>query len=94
MRECICSNCKNLKAVIDGEGKVSSYECVYGYPSESCASCETGECELECIHYVKDEENPVVVTVKCDSCGKDLQQACGNDEEGRILCIDCFLKGM
>ena len=93
MHECICSSCRNLKGVIDENGAVEIFECAYGYPSESCNTCETGECEFTCSNYVSDEEEAELVTVHCGCCGKELQQVCGNNEEGSVLCIDCFLKG-
>ena len=92
MRECICNSCRNLKGILNEDGTVESYECVYGYPSESCKTCEDGECELKCINYISDEEENEPVIVKCVTCGRDLRQMCSNDEEGNIQCIDCFLK--
>ena len=93
MSECICSSCRNLKGAVDENGVVEIFECVYGYPSESCKECETGECELTCANYINDEEQAEPVVVHCAVCGRELQQVCGNDEEGSVQCIDCFLKG-
>ena len=90
MRDCICSSCRNLKGVMDENGAVEVFECVYGYPSEECNTCETGECELECSNYIEDKDEMVVV--KCATCGKELHKMCSGDEEGIFQCIDCFLK--
>lgn len=91
MRECICSSCINLKGIVDENGAVEEFECVYGYPSGECETCEAGECELSCIHYISDDEQAEPVLVKCSVCGKELSQVCSNAEEGNVLCIDCFL---
>jgi hypothetical protein len=93
MSECICSSCRNLRGIMDEDGAVEIFECAYGFPSESCNTCETGECELTCGGYINDEEQVEPVIVHCSICGRELQQLCGNDEEGRVQCIDCFLKG-
>lgn len=92
MSECICSSCRNLQGIIDEDGKVEQFECVFGYPSESCGECDSEECELTCDHYVSDEEQAEMMIVHCMTCGKELQQVCGNDEAGKVQCIDCFLK--
>lgn len=92
MSECICSSCRNLKGIVDENGAVETFECVYGYPSEGCNDCETGECELTCSNYIDDTEQAELVMVKCATCGKELHQVCGNDEEGSVQCIDCYLK--
>ena len=92
MNECICSSCSNLKGIIDDNGAIEEFECVYGYLSEGCDTCETGECELTCSHYISDDEQSVPVIVKCSICGKELHQVCSNNEEGSVQCIDCFLK--
>lgn len=92
MRECICSSCRNLKGVVDENGAIDVFECVYGYPSDECNTCETGECELVCSNYINDEEQDKLVVVQCETCGKELHKMCGNDEEGRVQCIDCFFK--
>ena len=92
MNECICSSCRNLKGVADDNGAIEEFECIYGYPSEECDTCETGECESTCSHYLSDDEQLSQITVKCSVCGKELQQVCSNDEAGSVQCIDCFLK--
>ena len=92
MCECICSSCRNLKGLTDENGAVEIFECVYGYPSEDCNDCESGECELSCDHYISDEVQDEHIMVHCIICGKELHQVCSNDEEGNIQCIDCFLK--
>jgi hypothetical protein len=92
MRECICNSCVNLEGVIDENGAVSTYECIYGYPSEKCDTCETGECELMCSHYVEDTGADDPVIVHCSVCGRELSQHYNNDDEGEIKCIECFLK--
>lgn len=91
MRECICSSCLNLKGIVDEKGAVEEYQCVYGYPSEECEACETGECELSCANYISDEEQEATVIVKCSTCGKELRQVCSNDEAGNVQCVDCYL---
>lgn len=93
MSGCICSSCKNLKSIFDDEGAEVDCECVYGYPSEGCADCEAGECELACVNYISDEEPETPVILKCSSCGRELVQVCGNSEEGRVQCVECYLKG-
>ena len=92
MRECICSSCRNLKGIIDENGAVDVFECVYGYPSESCDTCETGECEAACSNFIDDDEQAEMVAVQCATCGKELHQVCSNDEAGNVQCIDCYLK--
>lgn len=93
MGECICTSCKNLKSVIDEEGADGGYECIHGFPSEACNECGTDECELTCGYYISDEEPDTPVILKCSACGKELVQVCSNSEEGRVQCIDCYLKG-
>lgn len=92
MHECICSSCRNLKGIADENGAVEIFECIYGYPSENCDTCEISECELSCNHYISDEEQTEPIVVQCATCGKELHQVCGNDEEGSVQCIDCYLK--
>lgn len=92
MRECICNSCRNLKGIIDENGAVEAYECSYGYPSDDCNTCETGECELTCTNYINDENEQEMVVVRCATCGRELHKMCSDDEEGRYQCIDCFLK--
>lgn len=94
MHECICNGCRNLKGVVDENGAIEEYECEFGYPAEDCGTCETGECELFCNHYVSDEEEAEPSVVKCATCGRELRQACSNDEEGSVQCIDCYLKNI
>ena len=91
MGECVCGSCRNLKGVTDENGAVEIFECVYGYPAEDCDTCETGECELACDHYISDEEQGELFVVQCANCGKELHQVCNNDENGKVHCIDCYL---
>lgn len=91
MRECICSSCKNLKGVANEDGVVEVFECTYGYPSENCSECESGECDEACENYIPDEEPSPIVTVRCSVCGKELTQMCSNEEEGDVKCIECYL---
>lgn len=93
MGECICSSCKNLKSIFNEEGESDSCECVYGFPSENCNDCETDVCDLTCENYISDEEPDTPVIMQCCTCGRELVQVCSNSEEGRIQCIDCYLKG-
>lgn len=93
MSECICSRCKNLKGILDDEGEQDRFECVHGFPSENCDECETGECELACSNYISDEEPDIPAILKCCTCGRELVQVCNNSEEGRVQCIECYLKG-
>lgn len=93
MSECICSSCKNLKSILNDEGAEDGCECIHGFPSESCSDCETGECELSCSFYISDEEPDAPIILKCSTCGRELVQVCGNSEEGRVQCIECYLKG-
>lgn len=93
MSECICSSCKNLKSIFGDEGSQDGFECIHGFPSESCDDCETGECELTCNNYISDEESDIPVVLKCSTCGRELVQVCSNSEEGRVQCIECYLKG-
>jgi len=92
MSDCICSSCRNLKGIIDENGAVEVYECVYGYPSEKCDSCESGECELSCANYINDENEEGMVVVRCATCGRELHKMYSDKEEGRYQCIECFLK--
>ncbi|MDP4094526.1 MAG: hypothetical protein Q8920_14345 [Bacillota bacterium] len=94
MGECICSNCKNLKGIINEEGAVEEYECKFGFPSENCADCEAGECDITCGNFIADDEEIVTTELKCHGCGKAIQQVCGNNEDGEVYCIDCYLKNM
>jgi len=94
MGECICESCKNLKSVIDDENGESRFECEFGFPSDECIDCEADGCDLDCDHYEEcddEEEEPVIV--HCSRCGKELKKLMQDDEEGEIMCVDCFLKG-
>jgi hypothetical protein len=92
MGECICSSCKNLKGTMDETGAIEEYECEYGFPSDTCSSCESGECDITCSRYVCDDENAEPVILNCMTCGRELKQVCSNTDEGKVQCIDCFLK--
>ena len=92
MRECICSTCANLRDILGDEGPTGESECVHGYPDVACETCETGECEWECIHYVDGDSEPGTVTVQCSLCGKDMLADATDEEDGQIFCVDCYLK--
>lgn len=95
MVECICNSCKNLKGLIDDEkGAVEKYECEFGFPSDVCADCEAGECELTCANYVCDDEQDESRVVKCKACGRELNQECGDSDDSEVYCIDCYLKNI
>lgn len=93
MSQCICSNCKNLTTVM---GEIDSVEndvmetCEFGFPSEGCAECETGQCELSCEHYVEDCEEETFSIVQCVGCGKELKVS--STEEGAVYCPMCYLQ--
>lgn len=91
MVECICSSCRNLKGIIDDSGEVAEFQCKFGFPSEQCANCQDEACEETCAHYLSDEEITEMMTVKCKKCGKELSQACSDDDDGEVYCINCFL---
>lgn len=101
MRECICSQCKNLKSVsvqpdinADDNNSVSqeiTYECEYGYPDEQCETCETDECELTCEHFIPEQVDADLVKRQCASCGKELLLH-DDDNDGDVYCFDCYLK--
>ena len=92
MSECICNSCKNLKGVMDDSGAVEEYECRFGFPSEICPECDGGGCNLTCEHFIIDEDEDILVGVKCSSCGRELLQAGNDNTDGKIFCIDCYLK--
>lgn len=94
MTECICSSCKNLKGVMDENSAVEEYECEFGFPSDECSDCESGECELSCSQYVCDDEQDECRVLKCSACGRKLTQVCGDAEEGEVYCVECYLKKM
>lgn len=93
MSRCICSNCKNLITVADdmdsAENDVTE-ECTFGFPAESCADCETGECELSCEHYIEDCEEETFIIVQCVACGKELKVT--STEQGDVYCPMCYLE--
>lgn len=90
MHECICSSCRNLKGIIGESGQVDDFECEYGFPSENCSECDGEGCEETCSHYVCDDVEDEMETVKCSRCGKELKQV-SNGEEGEVFCISCYL---
>jgi hypothetical protein len=92
MSECICNSCKNLKGEVDDNGKVSSYECKFGYPSEDCEECEESACELTCAHYISDETQDTPAIIRCKGCGRELEQVCEDNGDGDVFCLDCYLK--
>jgi hypothetical protein len=94
MKECICSSCANLKGVINENGAVEEYECEFGYPDDACLSCEVDECEYTCNHFRPDDETIEPTKINCSKCGKELTQASGDDDDGEVFCIDCYLKQM
>ncbi len=96
MSECICNSCKNLKSIInendsDENGIAEEYECEYGLPSERCSDCEEEACELTCEHYINEGEEDEFIISKCISCGKELKTASGNNEDGEVYCVTCYL---
>lgn len=96
MSECICSSCKNLKSImdestIDRNGMVEDYECEYGVPSEKCWECEEDTCELTCDNYRSDCEEEAFTLSKCIKCGQELKIASGNNEDGEVYCVTCYL---
>jgi hypothetical protein len=96
MRECICSSCKNLKSIIDEKdmdqnGIAEEYECEYGYPSEKCLECEEDQCEVTCDKYMSDSEEEELIISKCVKCGKELKFVSGNNEDGEVYCVTCYL---
>jgi hypothetical protein len=93
MDECICSNCNHLKGVIGENGEVGEYTCKYGFPSEECGECEGSSCDITCQHFAEDEEDRLS-TVKCSKCGKDLSKVAGDDAEGEVYCMECYLNNM
>ncbi len=92
MKECICSTCANLREEVGDEGPTGEFSCVHGYPGEACENCETGECELECVHWVDADAEPGTITVHCSACGRDMQADATDVEEGAVFCVDCYLK--
>ncbi len=92
MSECICNNCKNLKGQMDESGAIEEYECEFGFPSGECSDCEGDGCELDCVHFSKDDDEDSLVSVNCSLCGRELSQAAADNTKGEIYCIDCYLK--
>lgn len=94
MGKCICSSCKNLKLIINENGESGEYECEFGFPSEKCVDCNEENCSETCSEYICDELDEEIVSVNCEYCGRELKKIFkeNEDKEGRILCIDCFLK--
>lgn len=91
MSECICNSCKNLKGIIDENGISEEYECKYGFPSEKCSFCEQDDCESTCENYISDDEEDKIIISKCKVCGKELKRVAGNDDDGEVYCVICFL---
>lgn len=91
MRECICNSCKNLKSIVGENGISEEYECKFGAPSEKCLECEEGMCELTCKNYVSDMEEDEFIIAKCIKCGKELKLVAGNNENGEVYCVTCYL---
>lgn len=91
MNECLCSSCRNLKSRINKDEGDVIFECEYGYPDESCETCDKEQCRADCSHYMPDNEIDEVRIVKCIICGKELKKAYEDNEEGATYCFDCYL---
>lgn len=92
MSECICNSCKNLKGIMEESGAIEEYECEFGFPSEKCLDCNGDECDLTCEHFIIDEDEEILVGVRCSSCGRELSQAGNDNTGGKIFCINCYFK--
>jgi len=90
MSECICNECKNLKSVIDENGKAEEAICQFGYPSDKCNDCNDEECSETCCHYEPDEEK-TPFTINCKGCGMELKKAFDDGSEGDVFCMECYL---
>lgn len=93
MDECVCSGCCHLKGIIGEAGEVEEYTCEFGFPSPKCEECEGGACDISCVHFAEDAEESLG-TVKCSKCGKELTKAAGDDAEGEVYCVGCYLDNM
>ncbi|GAE88574.1 hypothetical protein [Acetivibrio straminisolvens] len=93
MVECICSGCRNLKRLIDDDGK-ETYECSFGFPSDKCEDCQEEECDIVCNNYEEDSVEADYILVSCKNCGKELKKMYNDsdDPEGEIFCVECYLK--
>ncbi|HOM03042.1 MAG TPA: hypothetical protein PLH43_09470 [Acetivibrio sp.] len=93
MAECICNGCRNLKRLIDDEGK-ETYECSFGFPSDKCEECDEEECDIVCDNYEEDSDEADYILVTCKDCGRELKKMYNdsNEPEGEVFCIDCYLK--
>jgi hypothetical protein len=91
MKECICSGCINLKAIINEDGTAMEYECEFGYPAEACLQCEVNGCDLTCSNYKSDDEPVEVNKIYCSKCNKELNQVSKDSGEGQVFCIECYL---
>lgn len=92
MKECICSSCGHLHDILGDNGPTGETECRYGYPGEACESCELGECDLSCPHWLDAELGPGVTVVRCADCGKEIEADVDDGEDGSVYCVTCYLK--
>lgn len=94
MKECICSNCQNLKSIIPDDSEEVSFECEFGYPSFGCEGCQESECdkEITCSNYIFESSEEELVSVNCKKCGRELKKALNEKEDGDIYCVQCFLE--
>lgn len=96
MQVCICSNCKNLKSVVDEqdiEKNGITEVCEFGFPSDLCLTCEADECELTCENYIEDQEDEInqFVMVKCTKCGQEVKHMTNNNDNSEVYCVTCYL---
>ncbi len=77
---------------MDDSGAVTEFDCDFGFPSDECLDCDGEGCDTGCENYLPDDEGGVTSKVCCSSCGRELEQVCGDGGDGEIFCIDCFLK--
>ena len=92
MDKCICNSCINLKPEIGEDGDVSDYVCKFGWPDEGCSECAGDECSVVCSNYISDEAEPEATVCHCAACGKELEMVTGDQTEGEVYCLDCYLK--
>lgn len=92
MGDCVCSGCKNLKRIMDGDNGEENYECKFGFPSDKCEQCEEEDCDITCLNYEEDNDEVNFIAVNCKSCGKELKKIHTDDPEGEVFCVDCYLE--
>ncbi len=94
MNRCICSNCKNLKSIVD-EGSLDANEiteeCEFDFPSEECLDCELEGCELNCEYFENLDSEREYKTSRCKKCGHELQYVAVDCEEDEVYCVACYL---